>query len=122
MEDLLVAIRKLQNNMCKDPHGHVNELYKSIGTDGLMSILDMVNYIKQELLIPSKLNISNISTIYKGKGSKQIVNNLRGIFKLPIIRNILDRLIYYEERDNIKPQIGQYQVGNQKGRNIRDHA
>ena len=27
MKDLLNAINKLKNNKCKDPHGHINELY-----------------------------------------------------------------------------------------------
>ena len=84
-------------NKCRDPHGHVNEIYRNMGEDGLLSLLDMLNTIKKTLLIPSKLNVSNVSTIYKGKGCKQEVINLRGIFKLAIIRNILDRLIYFDE-------------------------
>ena len=93
-----------------------------MGSDGLLSLLDMLNQIKEEILIPTKLNLSNISTIYKGKGSKQNVVNLRGIFKLPIIRNLLDRLIYFDEQEQISASMGQFQVGNQKGRNIRDHT
>ncbi len=82
----------------------------------------MFNLIKLELIIPAELNLSNISTIYKGKGSKQRVINLRGIFKLPIVRNLLDRLICFEEQDNISANIGDFQVGNQKRKNIRDHT
>ena len=82
MEQLQAAIVKLKTNKCRDPHGHINELYKEMGIDGLLSLLDMLNQIKSKLLIPTKLNLSNVSTIYKGKGSKQEVVNLRGIFKL----------------------------------------
>ena len=121
-KQLQAAICKLKNNKCKDPHGHVNELYKHLGDDGIQSLLDMLNNIKEFIMIPSKLNLSNVSTIYKGKGSKQIVTNLRGIFKLPIIRNILDRLICFDEEKQISQNMGQFQVGNQKGRNIRDHT
>ena len=74
------------------------------------------------MLIPKKLNLSNVTTIYKGKGSKQNVVNLRGIFKLPIIRNILDRLVTTEEQENVALNMGPFQVGNQKKRNIRDHT
>ena len=116
------AISKLKSNKCRDPHGHVNELYKNMGRDGLASLLEMLNYIKKELFIPTSLNLSNVSTIYKGKGSRQEVINLRGIFKLPIIRNILDRLVYFDEQDELGKNMGQYQVGNQRGRNIRDHT
>ena len=48
--------------------------------------------------------------------------NLRGIFKLPIVRNILDRLIYFQEKDTLNVSMGQFQVGNQQKRSIRDHA
>jgi hypothetical protein len=122
MEQLKTAIKKLKNNKCKDPHGHINEIYKNMGNDGLASLLDMLNKIKEVLLIPTKLNLSNVSTIYKGKGSKQNVINLRGIFKLPIVRNILDRMATTEEDENISSNMGQFQVGTQKGRNIRDHT
>ena len=64
----------------------------------------------------------HIHTIYKGKGSKQNVINLRGIFKLPIVRNILDRLISYDEEQTVSRSMGHLQVGNQKERNIRDHC
>ena len=50
------------------------------------------------------------------------VVNLRGIFKLPIFRNILDKLIHLEDQPTINEHMGQYQVGNQSGRGIRDHT
>ena len=114
MDDLNKAIKRLKKNKCRDPLGHINELYKNMGIDGLSSLLDLLNQIKEEILIPEKLNLSNVSTIYKGKGSKQCVVNLRGIFKLPIIRNLLDRLICYDEQDVISLSMGPFQVGNQK--------
>ena len=122
LKDLHNAINKLKNNKCRDPHGHINELYKHMGSDGLSSLLTLLNQIKDVIMMPSKLCVSNISTIYKGKGSRQDVINLRGIFKLPIIRNILDRMVCFEEECQIGPQMGPFQVGNQKKRNIRDHT
>ena len=122
IDELRIAIGKLKNNKCRDPHGHINELYKEMGVDGLTSLLTLLNRIKDELLIPNKLKMSNVSTIYKGKGSKKDVVNLRGIFKLPVIRNILDKLIYIQDSDVINQNMGQFQVGNQKERGIRDHT
>ena len=122
LDNIEKAINKLRNNKCRDPHGHINELYKHLGENGLLSLLTMLNRIKEELIIPDKLKVSNVSTIYKGKGSKKRVINLRGIFKLPIIRNILDRLIYFQDQEEINRSMGPYQVGNQKGRSIRDHT
>ena len=122
MNDLDIAINKLKNNKCKDPHGHINELYKEMGRCGRESLLCMLNRIKHEVIVPECLRLSNVSTIYKGKGSKMDVVNLRGIFKLPIVRNILDKLIHIEDQPTINAHMGQFQVGNQSGRGIRDHA
>ena len=122
MDELNRAIGKLKMNKCQDPHGHINELYKALRDDGLQSLLILLNRIKKELIIPDELKLSNVSTLYKGKGSKKNVINLRGIFKLPIIRNILDKLIYLEDQEVINTSMGQFQVGNQKGRGIRDHT
>ena len=41
MEDLNKAISKLKTNKCKDPHGHINELYMNMGLAGLSSLLDL---------------------------------------------------------------------------------
>ena len=93
-----------------------------MGKDGRLSILLMLNQIKKEILVPRQLDLSDITVLYKNKGSKQDVINWRGIFKLPIVRNILDRMIYFDEYDTVSKNMGQFQVGNQKGRNIRDHT
>ena len=47
IDQLMKAISKLKTNKCKDPHGHINELYKNMGKDGLYSLLDMLNEIKK---------------------------------------------------------------------------
>ena len=44
-EQLQRSLDKLQNNKSKDPHGHINELYKNIGRDGKLSLLMMLNQI-----------------------------------------------------------------------------
>ena len=116
------AIHKLKRNKCKDPHGHINELYMYLGCEGLQSLLTLLNRIKEELLVPKNLKLSNVSTIYKGKGSRKDVINLRGIFKLPIVRNILDKLIHIEDQELICESMGPFQVGNQTERGIRDHT
>ena len=122
VDDVHKAIQKLKDNKCRDPHGHINELYKNLCHSGIQSLVVMVNRIKLEVLVPKELQLSNVSTIYKGKGSKREVVNLRGIFKLPILRNILDKLIYFQDREVLNLHMGQFQVGNQTGRNIRYHS
>ena len=122
MDNLDTALKKLKNNKCKDPHGHVNELYKFLGIGGKQSLLHLLNWIKQEIIIPEELRLSNVSALYKGKGLKRNVMNLHGIFKLPILRNLLDEIIHLEDQETINGNMTQYQVGNQKKRSIRDHT
>ena len=122
MKELEKAITKLKNNKCRDPLGHINELYKHMGIKGLQSLLSLLNRIKMEIIVPDVLKLSNVSTLYKGKGSRRDVLNLRGIFKLPIVRNILDKLITMDEQEHVNEKMGQFQVGNQHMRNIRDHT
>ena len=122
MDDIDKVLNNLKLNKAKDPHGHVNEMYKNFGNDGKLSLLIMMNNIKQVLVLPTKMEDSDVTTLYKGKGSKQDVINMRGIFQLPIVRNILDRLIYGDEYENVSQNMGCFQVGSKKGRNIRDHT
>ena len=67
MCNLQKAICQLKNNKCRDPHGHINELYKHLGQTGLEGLLILLNRIKEELIMPGKLQLSNITTVYKGK-------------------------------------------------------
>ena len=83
----------------------------------------MCEEVKKLLIFSCPMRRSSyLEPCHKGKGSKQDVINLRGIFKLPIVRNILDRLIYFDEGEELGEKMSQFQVGNQKKRNIRDHT
>ena len=47
-------------------------------------------------------------------------DNFRGIFRVNILRSILDRLIYNDEYATIDANLSDSNVGARKGRNIRD--
>ena len=62
-----------------------------------------MNGIKSNLFIPEQMQLSNITTIFKNKGSRLELKNDRGIFVLTVFRKILDKLTYldkYQELDN----------------------
>ena len=61
--DLEKVLSKLKRNKARDPHGHVNELFKEMGIDGRRSLLTLLNRIKKELIVPNKLNVSDVTTI-----------------------------------------------------------
>ena len=60
-----------------------------------------MNRIKDELLFPKPMNICNVTNLYKNKGEKHIFDSYRGIFRTPILRKILEKLIYDEEYEGI---------------------
>ena len=84
-------------------------------------MLKLCNRIKAEQIFPEVLEKCDITAIYKNKGERNDFNNYRGIFRVPIIRAILDRLIYNDEYLTIDEALTDSNVGARKGRNIRDN-
>ena len=77
----------------------VNELFKleNIGSNLKWAILDLMNCLKSNLFIPEKFQLSNITSIFKNKGSRLDLKNDRGIFILTTLRKILDKLTYKDK-------------------------
>ena len=98
MDDLDKALRALKINRSRDPEGMINEIFKKnvIGDDLKNSLLIMFNKIKEQQIIPIFMNNANITTVPK-KGSRLLLENERGIFRVPVLRSILMRLIYNEK-------------------------
>lgn len=72
MNQLENVLKKLKSKKSQDSSGFVNELFMSrhIGDDLKESLLMLINKIKQELSEPEFVSESNITTIWKGKGSR----------------------------------------------------
>ena len=67
------------------------------------------------------MRLADISTIYKGKGSKKELINERGIFVVTILRSILMKLIYFDYYLLLDQSMSDSQIGARKGKNIRNH-
>ena len=95
IDDLDKVLKRLKNNISMDPNGMVNELFKEgcIGRDLKEALTRLLNGVKTNQLIPMFMNLSNITTIYKNKGSRFELNNDRGIFILTVLKKILDNLM-----------------------------
>ena len=120
LEKVLVG---LKNNKSADPNGISNELFKNgcIGVDLKIALLYLFNGIKSHQYIPSFMQLSNITSIFKNKGSHSDLENDRGIFILPVMKKILDKLIYNDNYENIDKSMSNSNIGARKSRNIRDH-
>ena len=123
MDDLVEVLRQLKRNKSRDPLGLLNDLFKPevAGSDLKIAVLKLMNRIKAEQCFPECLELCNISSIFKNKGSRNLLNNYRGIFRVTVFRNILERLIYNDEYLTIDSNLTDCNVGARKGRNIRDN-
>ena len=123
IDDLNLAIKDLDNGKARDALGHANELFKQevAGTDLLLGTLKFMNHIKKEHRLPESLQACNITLLYKNKGSRKDLMQYRGVFRVTVLRSILDRLMYNELYDTIDHALTDGNVGARKERNIRDN-
>ena len=123
MNNLERVLKSLKKKKARDPAGWINELFRpeNSGYDLKVSILSLVNIIKKEQYLPKLLRSPDITSIYKKKGCKTDLNNDRGIFKLSILRTILDKLIYFDKIEEIDQNMSDSQIGARKNKNIRNH-
>ena len=122
MEDPKVALKQLKDNKSRDPEGFSNELFKEsvAGEDLLTAVLKLMNLIKTSQSYPIVLEKCNITSIYKKK-SRRDFENYRGVFRVQILRSILDRLTYNDCYYTIDENLTDGNVGARKQRSVRDN-
>ena len=87
------------------------------GSDLKDAVLALMNKIRDDRTYPEALEVYDIKhwkymiSIYKMKGARNNFENYRGIFRLPILRTILDRLIYNYEYEVIDENLSDSNVG-----------
>ena len=123
MKQLEVVLKNLKRKKSRDPLGLANEIFHPgvAGDDLKLAILKLMNKIKDEQIYPKCLELCNISSIWKRKGSRNDFDSYRGVFRLTVFRSILDRLIYNDEYEKIDGNLSDCNVGARKRRNIRDN-
>ena len=123
IEELKETLKSLKNNKSRDPLGMINELFKEncAGPDLILALLKLMNEIKHRQSVPDFMNLSNITTLYKHKGSRLDMNSDRGIFILTSMKRILDKMIYLEKFDFIDKNMSDSNIGSRKDRNIKNH-
>ena len=81
----------------------------------------MFNGIKSHQFIPVFMALSNITSVYKNKGSRFDLENDRGIFILTVLKKILDKLIYFDNYEALDKNMSDSNIGARRKRNINDH-
>ena len=123
LEELEKVLKSLKTNKTRDPLGMINEVFKTgcAGIDLKIALIELYNGIKENQVIPEYMNHSNITTIYKQKGSKLSLNSDRGIFILTSLKRILDKLIYFDKFSHIDQNMSDSNIGSRRDRNIKNH-
>ena len=116
MEQLEVVLNSLKKDKARDPHGLANDLFREgvAGNFLKLSFLGFFNKMKRDNEIPDFIRLADVTTIYKGKGSKSDLVNDRGIFIVTILRSILMKMIYHDFYAKIDKSMSDSQVGARK--------
>ena len=122
IKDLDNALTKLKNNKSRDFEGYSNDIFKQnvIGKNLKTSLLVMFNKLKEANLIPKFFNCANITTVPK-KGSRLILANERGIFRVSVIRSIIMNMIYESNYSEIDKKISDCQMGGRRQKSCKNN-
>ena len=114
--------RAVKNNKAPNNEELIYELFKPLncGNDLISSLTKLFNNIKCQQKIPSFLQSMSITSIYKGKGPKNLLRNERGIFNLSKIRSLLDKLLFNDIYETVDNSLSCSNAGGRRGRGIRD--
>ena len=101
----------------------INELFKPgiAGSSLKQALVDLMNMILGTLYIPEYMQLADITSIYKNKGSRMDLNNDRGIFILAVLRKIMDKLLYLDEYPELEKSMSDSNIGARKDKNVRNH-
>ena len=115
----MIVLKQLGKDKARDPEGYANEIFKEevAGTDLLKAILKIMNLIKKKQKYPKVLEKCKITSIHKKK-SKKDFENYRGVFRLQILRSILDKLMYNDSHYTIDSSLTDGNVGARKLRSV----
>ena len=121
MKELEIVVKSLKNGKSTDPEGLINELFKYGGQSFKTVLLQLLSTIKNNKDTPESWNNTLISTIYKKKGLKKLLNNQRGIFITPFISKIFEKLIKNRNSQTVENDTSLFQAGGRSNRSTADN-
>ena len=122
-EDVKFVLKSLKPKISKDPYDMPNEVFllSNAGEDLILAITVLMNQIKDQQVFPECLRLCNVTNAFKNKGDRGSFDSYRGLFRTPVLRNILDKLLYIDLYETIDGSLTDCNVGSRKRRNIRDN-
>lgn len=118
-EDITTAIKQLKPNKAAGPDNIKNEFLTQAKEEILPSLQQIMSLIYKTEQIPEQWQESEITTIYKGKGDRELLTNTRGLTLSSAVGKLFERII----NNRICPQLDytEAQAGGRKGRSTTDH-
>ena len=117
MKELEKVLKNVKIGKSRDPDSYICDLFKEgvIGVDLKLSVLRMMNRMKQEITIPQCLKRANITILHK-KNCKLDLKNWRGIFVCSVLQTILMKLVYESTYDKVSSNMNDAQIGARKNK------
>ncbi|KAI5735287.1 hypothetical protein M8J77_016627 [Diaphorina citri] len=112
------AVKKMKNGKSEGVDQIPVEVWKSLGEEGIDILLDLMNKLWNQEVIPDDWKRSMIVPIYKGKGDVQNCGNYRGIKLMSHTMKIWERIIDARLRE--ETEIDDEQFGFMPGRGTID--
>ena len=116
-----MVIKELKTDKCTDPTGMVREIFKRSADGLIISVLDMVNSIKRSKIFPLEWSEIWIRTLKKKRGSFRKLENYRGIFLVPILSIIFEKLLKNRISQHLQQNMSRFQSGGMKGKSVVDN-
>ena len=111
----------MKNGKSVDPAGLVREVFKKGGKSLRRSIHMMMNTIKITHVFPLQWSQMYIQTVKNKNGSLNKLESYRGIFLVPILSLILEKLLKNRMQPTLENNMSKFQTGGAKGKGVVDN-
>ena len=117
LDEVKQAVGELKLGRSADPTGMVREIFQKCGDGLLYSLFE----IKTSKNLPSDWNKIWIRTLKQKKGTFRKLDNYRGIFFVPILGTIFEKLLKKKISDTLQQFISNFPNGGMKGKGVVDN-
>ena len=122
MNELESTLKSLTTGKSRDPEFLKCDIFKEevIGDDLKLSILMMLNRMKEQSYIPLSFKTTTITMLHK-KNNKLDLANWRGIFLTSVLRTILMKMVHSRTYEIVAQSMSDSQIGARKNKSVRNH-
>ena len=122
LNELENTLNNLKSGKSRHPEHLITDVFKedAMGDNLKLSLLIIMNKMKEEIIIPDCVRTANITMLHKKK-DKLDLKNWRGIFVSSVIRTILMKLIHERAYEKVAPNMTDSQIGAVRKKSVRNH-